>query len=128
VDAMLGYRWDVGTATIDIGYARYFYNVSGDQGGDLYLLGETGVGATEFFGGLYLSLPGAIAISDIHLGLSYALNDQIAFSGVVGSATAGTYANLGTTLSVTDTVSVDARYHLMAVGANRFNASVRIEF
>jgi uncharacterized protein (TIGR02001 family) len=128
VDATIGYRWDLGTASVDIGYARYFYNVSGDQGGELYLLGESNLGATDFFGGVYLSFPGAITVSDVHIGVSYAITDQIAVSGTVGSATAGTYANLGTTFSVTDNLSLDARYHLMAVGGNRLNASLNFNF
>ena len=128
VDAMIGYRWDLGTATIDLGYARYFYNVSGDQGGELYVLGESSMGLFDVNGGLYLTFPNAITIADIHIGASYEVYDNIAVSATLGTATQGAYANFGASFSVSDNVTLDARYHLMAVGAGRLQASATLNF
>jgi len=128
LDAMIGYRWDLGTATIDLGYARYFYNVSGDQGGELYVLGETSMGAFNMNGGIYLTFPNRITFADAHVGASYEVYDNIAVSATLGTATAGTYVNFGASYAVSENVTLDARYHLMAVGAGRLQASAMINF
>jgi uncharacterized protein (TIGR02001 family) len=128
VDAFVGYRWDAGGATIDLGYARYFYNVTGDQGGELYVLGDSHVGQFGVNGGIYLTFPNTIAFADAHVGVTYEVAERLSVSATVGTAPAGTYANAGATFAVSENFSVDARYHLMTVGANRFQASATINF
>ena len=128
VAASAGYRWSTGAATIDLGYARYFYNVSGDQGGELYVLGESSFGAFGVNGGLYLTFPNNISFADAYVGASYEVAERFTLSATVGNAANGVYGNAGATFNVSDNFSLDARYHIMAVGSNRLQASATINF
>ena len=111
IDLYGGYRWSTGDTNFDIGYARYFYDSTGDAGGEAYLLVDHTIGeGASAFAGLYANLGGGVTLSDAHVGLSIPL-----FSGLSGSARLGVtpgnnvYADVGVSYDVSDSLSVDLR-------------------
>lgn len=126
IDLYGGYRWSVGNTSMDIGYARYFYVTSGDAGGEIYLLAEHDAGGATLFGGVYASFPGAVALTDVHIGGSFGLFDRTSASVRVGRAPGNTYGDAGITYAVTDNIEVDGRVHFSQVEGTRFVVSASV--
>lgn len=113
IDLYLGYRGEAGGLGFDVSYYRYFYSDTGNCCGEAivaidYALGEslamTTSLATDFDGG-----------GSITQGFAYALPADFELSGEFtwNNEGYGDYNdwNLGIGKSLTDTVSVDLRYH-----------------
>lgn len=129
VDLYGGFRWGVENTSFDIGYARYFYNSSGDAGGELYFLVEQEFEGASVFGGTYIGHAGGLSINDVHVGMSTTL-----FAGITGSGRLGitpgnsVYADIGMGYDVNDSVSLDLRYHRATGTAGRFVVSTGLSF
>lgn len=126
IDVYGGYRWSVGNTSVDIGYARYFYISSGDAGGELYALIEHDAGGATLFGGAYFSFPGAIALTDVHIGGSFGLFDRTTGSMRVGRAGGNSYGDVGVSYAVTDNIEVDGRVHFSQAEGTRFVVSASV--
>lgn len=129
VDLYGGYRWAIGTTSFDMGYARYFYNSSGDAGGEVYLLLEHEMDGASIFGGTYFGHAGGLTLNDAHVGMSVAVAPNVTASGRLGVTPGGnSYADIGVGYDMNDSVSFDLRYH-RAVGPNdRFVFSTSVGF
>ncbi len=112
VDLYAGYRFSVGSASFDIGYARYWYDSTGDCCGELYGLVEYEVDRTTVFAGIYLDGARLRSVNDLHIGVSYQFTDKIGTSLTVGRASGGArYGILGVSYAFTDNVSMEMSYH-----------------
>ncbi|MCB1404926.1 MAG: TorF family putative porin [Rhodobacteraceae bacterium] len=112
VDIYGGYRWSRENTSFDLGYARYFYDDSGDAGGELYVLIEHEIGQATLSGGMHMGHAGGLTMNNAYVGFALAMTDQISVSAQGGVAGGLLYGNLGASYAVTDAVSLDARYHL----------------
>lgn len=128
IDLYAGYRWEMGGTSLDVGYARYFYNRSGDAGGELYLLAEREIGPATLSGGLYLDPSSSFDLTDVHLGVSFGIVDQLSASAQIGAGPGVRYGNVGLTYAVTDNFEVDARVHTGAGQGGRFVLSASLNF
>ncbi|MCC5987518.1 MAG: hypothetical protein JJT95_07540 [Pararhodobacter sp.] len=123
-----GYRWEVGNTSFDAGYARYFYNNSGDLGGELFLLAEHDAGNVTLFGGLYLDPEDNLLPTDAHAGFSVGLFDAFDASATLGRATGASYGNVGVTYTINDNFDADIRYHRGAGEGARVAFSTNVNF
>ena len=130
VDLYGGYRWAASEImNVDIGYAQYFYNSTGNCCGELYMRGDLQAGTANISGGIALNISGGLAFNDAHIGISTPLYGNLTGSmtfGVTGIPT--TYGNVGVSYAVNDNWSVDARYHRGANEGERFVVSTDISF
>lgn len=128
LDLYAGYRFSVGTASFDIGYARYLYDSSGDCCGEVYGLFEVAAAPVTVFGGLYWD-PSARSANDLHLGLRYGFLDRFEASAQVGRAAGGiNYGVLGLAWQFNESVSFDAGFHVTDAQPNRLVVSTQIGF
>lgn len=118
LDLYGGYRWTLENTSVDLGYARYFYNSTGDASGELYLLVEHEAGRATLSAGMHLGHAGGLTINNAYAGFALAMNDQISLSTHGGVAGGLPYGDFGVSYAVSDAVSVDARYH-RGTGINR---------
>lgn len=129
IDLYGGYRFSVSGLDLDIGYARYFYDRSGNCCGEFYLLGSVETGAATLFSGIYLDHSGGWSVSDIHAGASFAFNDQFSVSGAIGGAEGGhRYGHLGVSYALNDNVELDLRAHRSRLEGSRLVAGASISF
>ncbi|MCB1396740.1 MAG: TorF family putative porin [Rhodobacteraceae bacterium] len=130
VDLYGGYRWSVNETSFDLGYARYYYDSTGDAGGEIYFLVEQSIGeGTSLFGGMYIGHAGGVTLNDAHLGFSTTLYGSLTGSARIGITPGNImYADMGLGYDVNDNVSLDARYYARTGGAGRFVASVGLSF
>lgn len=128
-----GYRFELGGLGVDLGYARYLYDNSGNCCGELYALFETEVDRSTFSAGFYYD-PSARVLTDAHLGVGFGLTDQFSASLTAGRASDGvvrwSYAVAGVDYAITDNFSVNAAYHFTRAPAerNRFVVSASLNF
>jgi len=119
IDLYAGYRFSVGEVSVDVGYARYMYDSSGDCCGELYGLVEYETGQTTVFGGLYLDGAAGLALNDLHLGVRYAMNDRYGLSATVGRAPGvANYGVIALNIGLTDNLSASIAAHLSNVQRN----------
>jgi uncharacterized protein (TIGR02001 family) len=113
IDLYLGYRGSAGPLSYDISYYRYFYDDSGNCCGEAilaldYSLGDT-LGMTTTFAA---DLEGGASVTQ---GFAYTLPADFELSGEYtwNNEDYGDYNdwNIGIGKSLSDTVSVDLRYH-----------------
>lgn len=126
-----GYRWDAGATSLDVGYARYYYNRSGDQGGELYLLLSHAVSeGSSLFGGVYVNPAASFQANDVHVGVSVPLMASLSGSVRLGlnPTTSATYGNIGVTYDASEMISLDARVYGSNTTAARFVLSTAISF
>lgn len=129
VDLYGGYRWSIGNTGVDLGYARYIYNSTGDAGGEIYLLGEHQAGDLTMFAGVYLGHVGGITLNDVHVGFNVPLYGSLSGGATAGRAAGGiSYGDIGVTYDVNANVSLDARYMASTAQPNRFVFSASVAF
>jgi len=128
IDVYGGYRWSIESTSLDLGYARYFYNNSGDLGGEIYLLGSHEAGKVTLFGGVYFGHTGGLTLNDAHGGFSVALMDRVSASTRVGIAGGAGYGDVGVSYAINDNFEVDARLHHGVGIGTRAVASVSFGF
>ncbi|MEX0286248.1 MAG: TorF family putative porin [Paracoccaceae bacterium] len=118
IDLYLGYRTGLfnDRLGIDIGYARYFYNDSGDCCGELKfnalyeLVPDLGVEA-------YFAYDTEAEVLNSRATLAYKVNDQLALSGVWGKINNNReYWHAGGSYAFNGSVSLDVRYHGSTAG------------
>ena len=132
VDLLAGYRWSAGNTDIDVGYARYIYDNTGDAGGELYgLLSHNMDDGATLFAGFYIGQSaGGWQTNDAHVGMSMPISDRL-----TGSFTAGfnlgsstSYGNIGVAYTVNDQVEVDFRLHAGSALSTQAVLSTAISF
>jgi len=129
VDLYAGYRFSVGGASFDVGYVRYVYDRTGDAGGEFYGLFEVEVDSTTFFGGLYMTDVGGLSLTDTHVGVRYAFDQNFYASGMVGRAPGvANYGVLGVGYQVNPNVGFEAGYHITNAQRNQLVVSTNITF
>lgn len=128
VDLYAGYRFSVGAASFDVGYARYFYDSTGNCCGEVYGLFEVAADPVTVFGGVYYD-PRLRSTNDVHLGVRYGFMDRFEASAQVGRAAGGVnYGVVGLGYQLNDSVGFDAGYHITNAQRNQFVVSTRIGF
>lgn len=129
VDLYAGYRWSVNNASFDVGYARYWYDDSGDCCGEIYALFELDASPASFFGGLYYDPDNGGSLNDIHLGVGYSFAANWSVSATAGRTPAGgRYGILGVDYTFNDNFSVGAAYHITNQQDDQFVVSVNYNF
>lgn len=128
IDLYGGYRWSVENTSFDFGYARYFYNSTGDCCGEFYLLGSHEAGNITLFGGAYFGHTGGLTINDAHGGFSVGLMDRLSASARLGIAGGAGYGDAGLSYAINDNFEVDARLHRGAGIGTRAVVSVSFGF
>lgn len=131
VDLYGGYRWSTNNTNFDLGYARYFYDSTGDAGGELYALvsHDLSESGASLFAGMYVGHAGGLTLNDAHGGISIPIADRLSGSARVGVSGAGNvYGNMGVTYSVNDRLDVDARVHRGNAGGPRYVLSAAFSF
>ena len=111
-----GIRPTFGDLSLDIGYARYFYNSTGDLGGEIYGKAEYEFSDLGFTPGFELYWKpqngGTYGLAKASLALPY----DFSLSGGVGTTFAGNVDwNAGLSYTFNDLVTIDGRYY----GSNR---------
>ena len=119
VDLYLGYRTAVldGRLGLDLGYARYFFDDSGDCCGELTLSALYAV--TDRFGiGGYVAYDPVVEAFNRRATLEYKVNDRLAVSARWGKIDAGgrTYWDAGGSYAFNDIASLDLRYYGASAG------------
>lgn len=130
VDLYGGYRWSAGETNFDVGYARYFYDSTGDAGGELYLLVNHAIGeGASAFAGMYVGHAAGLTVNDAHVGLSIPLMDRLEGSARLGVTPGNNvYANIGVTYAVNDNISVDLRGYRSNMTGPQFVLSSAFSF
>jgi len=115
IDLYAGYRFSAGAASFDIGYARYFYDDSGNCCGEIYATVEVESGASTFSAGLNYD-PSARFLSNANVGVAYGFGDGFSAALTAGRASDGAirwnYAVAGMGYDINDNLSVSAEYHV----------------
>jgi len=128
VNLYAGYRFSVGIASFDLGYAHYVYDDTGNCCSEIYLRTEADLAPVTVFGALAYD-PDRRALSDGHVGVSYAFLDRFSAQATVGRAPAtGNYGILGLGFDLNESVSFAADYHISPVQSNQLVLSTRIGF
>jgi uncharacterized protein (TIGR02001 family) len=128
VDLYAGYRFSVGAASFDLGYARYFYNRTGNCCGEVYASFEVESGSSTFSGGLAYD-PGARVLADVNLGVSYDFGNQVSASAMAGRTPGGgRYGVVGVGYEISDNFGVEAAYHLTNAQRNQLVVSLNFNF
>lgn len=128
IDLYAGFRNEIGAFSYDIGYARYFYNRSGDCCGEFLLsLGyetELGMGFGADF-----AYDHKFDIWTASVGAGYSFNDVFSASAEAGRVQ-GLYNfwNVGVTAALNDTTSLDLRLHDTNVTRERLVLTLSLDF
>ncbi len=128
VDLYLGYRNTVGALSYDVGYARYFYDDSGDCCGEFLLSLDAEMGQGLSLGTQFKYDPDAEKLN-ARLGSAVPLNDQIELSGGLGRLESShNYWDLGATYSLNDTIGIDLRYHDTNLSSEKSRAVLSVSY
>ena len=129
LDLYAGYRFSVGAASFDVGYARYYYDDSGNCCGEFYGLFEIDADPATVFGGIHVDGARGNTLNDIHLGVSYGFAERYTTSLTAGRAAGGVrYGVLGLGYSFNDNFSVEAAYHVTNAQRNQLVVSASFDF
>lgn len=130
IDLYGGYRWAMNATSLDVGYARYFYDSTGDASGELYLLVEQGLGETAAInGGIYLGHSGGLTINDAHIGFSASLMPNLTASTTFGVTPGSMYYGLvELSYAVNDNFSLEAVIHDATAQSTRLVVSTDLSF
>jgi len=129
VDIYGGYRFSVGAASFDLGYARYLYDSTGNCCGEFYALAEIDLAPATVFGGFYVDSARVRTLNDIHLGVRYDFGQGFTTSLTAGRAAGGVrYGIVGMGYSFNDNFSVEAGYHLTNQQRNQVVVSTSFNF
>lgn len=130
IDLYAGIRPEFGDLSLDLGYARYLYDDTGNCCGEFYAKAEYAF--TEQFsagGELYFD-PDADATYGVAKA-SVVLPYDVTLSGAVGgrldSGSNATDWNVGLSYTFADTITLDARYHDSNFQAERFVVSLSFD-
>lgn len=132
IDLYAGYRFSVGAASFDIGYARYFYDSSGNCCGELYGLASYETGPLNLFAGVYVDPSDSFRVNDVHAGFTYSFAER--WSAGLKAGRAGrpswTYGIASVGYQLNDNVSFEAAYHMTRAAGerNRFVVSASVSF
>lgn len=129
IDLYLGYRGETaGGFSYDLSYARYYYNASGDCCGEVILALGLPLGDAASVTAEVGYDPEASTLGS-SLSLDYALGEKLGLSATFGhsEANANNYWDIGGTYSLSDTVSVDLRYHDTSDGGSGIVAAISFD-
>lgn len=130
VDLYGGYRLALNNTSFDMGYARYFYNRTGDAGGEIYVLVEHGFSENAAInGGVYLGHSGSLTVNDAHIGFSAVVLPNLTASTTFG-VTPGSmyYGVVGVNYAIGDNFSVEAELHNARTQSTRLVVSTSLSF
>lgn len=129
LDLYGGYRMDVGSASFDLGYARYIYNGTTASSGEVYLLASVSLSdRASVFAGIYADPATSFTVNDTHIGMDLSLASNLDGRVKFGRAGGMNYTELGVSYAVNDTVSLGLTgVNSTAIGT-RFVASVSLGF
>lgn len=128
VDLYAGFRNSIGAFSYDIGYARYFYDNSGNCCGEFTLsLGvDTEVGMSL---GADVGYDHTGKIWAASVNASYAFNDTVSVSAEAGRVQSSrNFWNVGVGVGLNDFTSLDFRVHDTSIGSPRFVATASFDF
>lgn len=106
-----GYRFSVAAATFDVGYVRYYYDVSGYCCGEFYVLGQVDLDPFTVFGDIYVDSRNTSFFTNRSLGVSYAFDNGFSTSLSVGRSPRGRYNVLSVGYRMNDNASLRVAYH-----------------
>ncbi len=130
VDLYVGYRGETfGGFGYDVGYARYFYDRSGDIGGELVAT-LTGTMADGFSLGTDLGYDTQARNMRASVLVGYETFQGVSLSGEFGrtEAYSANFWNVGAGYNLTDYLGVDVRYHDSTISAGRIVLSGTVTF
>ena len=130
IDLYGGYRWSAGDTNFDIGYARYFYDDSGDCCGEVYLLVDHTIGeGASAFAGVYMDIDGGLTFTDAHVGVSVPLFSGLSCACCLGVTPGNNvYANAGVSYDINDSFSVDLRAYRSTSTGPQYVVSTAFSF
>lgn len=124
-DLYLGYRGEYGLISYDVSYYRYLYNASGDCCGELVVVLDYAV-SEEI--GVGWEIDRDFDLDTTYLGFhgSLALPWELSLSGGFGLTIEGNDVdwNVGLTRALSETVTLDVRYHDSNLTGPRVNLSL----
>lgn len=125
-----GVRPTFGNLTVDLGYAHYFYNVTGSWGGEVYL--KPSYQFTDWFTAgaeiYYLVSPAPAGFSYGEINAAFTLPYDFTLSGAVGTNFAGNMNwNAGVSYTFADTVTLDARVHGHTTNGTRIVGTLSLD-
>lgn len=130
LDLYLGVRPEFGNLSLDIGYARYLYDASGDCCGELYA--KATYAFTDIFsagGELYFD-PEAdttYGVLNAEVGLPYDFTLSAAVGTWLDDSSDNVDWNVGVSYTFNDLVTIDGRYHDSNFDHGRFVASISLD-
>jgi uncharacterized protein (TIGR02001 family) len=128
-DLSFGYRWSRESTNFDIGYIRYYFDSTGDGGGEIYGMIEQSIGEnTSVSGEIFVGHAGGLTVNNTYLAVSTGVANNLTGSIGVGVAGSTVYGDAGLTYQINDNFSVDGRLHSGAGGARWFVASIETSF
>jgi uncharacterized protein (TIGR02001 family) len=128
VDLYAGFRNSVGAFSYDIGYARYFYDDSGNCCGEILLsLGlDTDVGMS--FGTAFAYDPSDKILTS-SISAAYGFNDAVSVSAEAGRVqNSHNFWNVGGSYAFNDMASFDLRVHDTNITKTRVVATLSFDF
>jgi uncharacterized protein (TIGR02001 family) len=111
VEAYLGYRFDIGSVAVDLGYQREAYDWSGLHTTIVYALVEYETERATFHAGIELETREGFAVDDRYAGVRVPLGDRFTASALLGRSGTTNYGDLGVSYDITDNVELDLRFH-----------------
>lgn len=113
VDLSLGYRGAVGKLEYDIGYARYYYTGPFNNCCGQFILDLSTAPNDSAELGLRMAYDPDAGATDARLSADFSVADKFTMGAEVGTVTNGgqNYWSVGGSYSLTDKISVGARWH-----------------
>ncbi len=131
IDLYGGYRFSLQALSLDIGYARYFYDDTGNCCGEVYLLASYDASPLTLSAGIYSDPESSWDVTDIHAGLDFAIASNWSAGLKVGRVPSShNYGIASVGYQLNDNVGFALEYHATeAPGqSNRVVASVNVSF
>ena len=111
-DLYFGYRNEVGKFSYDLGYARYFYNNSGNCCGEVIL--NLGYGLTDALSmGVRVAHDPSAKVTNTSLSAGYAFSDKFSMEAKYGKINKGghKYWSVGGSYAINDSFGIGLAYH-----------------
>lgn len=112
IDLYGGIRPTFGNLSLDLGYAHYFYDVTGTVGGEIYgkasyAFNDTFTGGLELYQDVWVNQTYGVVNAQVALPHNFALSAALGNNFTTGNVD----WNAGVSYTFADTVTLDLRYH-----------------